>query len=139
MSEHIIIAKDKRGIAPASAYDADLISKYPPGSQFEAKPLKSRSLPQERLYWQMLSNVVEATALGDKYPTAPKLHDALVRELGFVTVSYDLTTGKPYVTRDSTAFANMTQDEYQVFMDKAVARLCEITGCDVLALTSVAA
>ena len=129
----IIIVKDRRGVTPASAFDADLLSVHPVGAQFEMKPLKHRSLPQQRLYWQMLSKAVEACALGDKDPTAPKLHDAMLRELGYVTVTYELGTGKPYITRDSTAFDKMTADEFKGYFDRASAKLSEITGVDALA------
>ncbi len=128
----IMLVKDRSGVTPASAYDAALMAEQPIGAQFEAKPMKARSLPQLRMYWAMLTNLVDATALGDRYPTPAKLHDAILRELGYVSVSYDLASGKPYVTRDSTAFDKMTADEFRVFFDRATARLSEIVGADVL-------
>ena len=137
-SAGIIIEKTAHGLVPASAFDAERMALHAIGAQFDVKPLRARSNPQNRLYWQMLSRVVDITKLGDLYPTAPKLHDAALRDLGFVTVSYELATGKPFVTRDSTAFNNMTADEFREYFDRAVARLSELVGSDVLAFAEQA-
>lgn len=131
----IIVEKRDGHLVPVSAFDAELLAQQTDRAQFELKPMKARSLPQSRLYWQMLTNVVASTRLGDTYPTAHKLHDALMRDLGFVTVDYDLATGRPYVTRDSSAFDAMGADAFRDYMDRAVARLAEIIGCDPLALS----
>jgi hypothetical protein len=131
----IIVEKHGDRLRPASAFDAEMLAETADGTQFELKSLKSRSTPQNRMYWAMLANVVENTALGKLYPTKDKLHDALLRELGFITYDYDMTTRQPYITRDSTRFAAMNADEFRIYFDKAVARLAEAIGCDPLSLT----
>jgi hypothetical protein len=128
----IIVRKTKHGLSPVSAYDAEQMDAFIPNTEFDIKPRTKRSLPQARMYWAMLTRLVAATALGDRYPTKEKLHKALLREVGMVDVSFDLD-GTPRLTEDSTAFDKMGQQEFQTYLDKAVARLAEITGTDPLA------
>ena len=40
--------------------------------------------------------------------------------------------GQPYISTESTAFDAMTADEFKTYMDRAMARLAEVTGIDPL-------
>lgn len=131
----IIIRKTGAGLVPASAIDAEQLDAWKIGTEFDAKPRTKRSNPQNRLYWKILANVLEATSLSDLYPTSTKLHEALLRGLGYVTVTYDLD-GAPHLTPDSTAFNEMDAEEFRTYFDKAMVLLAETTGVDPLALHS---
>jgi hypothetical protein len=122
----IVLKKEGGKAVPVSAFDAEQFDKHPDGTEFDLAPRTKRSSPQQRLYWSILSKIVSAT---DLFATPEHLHDALLRDLGYITVLFDLH-GTPYVTRDSTAFDSMTASEFKEYMDKALARLAEVLGFD---------
>lgn len=125
----IILRKERGGLSPASAIDAERLAQFADGAEFNAAPMARRSSKQNRLYWKILTDMREATFLGDRYPTSEHLHSALLVDLGFVSVTYDLD-GAPRVTRDSTAFDRMKPDEFAAYLTRALARLAEVTGVD---------
>jgi hypothetical protein len=130
----LILRKERGTLVPVSALDAERLAAMPDGSEFDAKLRARRSLPQQRMYWAMLTRMREATWLGDRYPTSEHLHDELLHDLGFVTVVHSLD-GTPRVIRDSTAFNAMKADEFGIYMTRALARLAEVTGVDPLTVT----
>lgn len=126
----IIFVKTARGtLAPASSYDAEQFDALPPGAEVDVAPRTKRSMPQHRTYWKALGEVVKAT---EAWPTAEHLHDALKRDLGYVSVRNNLI-GRPYVVADSIAFDEMIQPEFQAFFNAAMRRISEVTGIDPLA------
>lgn len=125
----IILRKERGALVPVSAIDAERLAQFADGAEFNAAPMARRSSKQNRLYWKMLATMREATWLGDRYPTSEHLHDELLRDLGFVAVTYSLD-GTPRVVRDSTAFDKMKPDEFGIYMTRALARLTEVTGVD---------
>lgn len=125
----IIFVKTARGPVPSSAYDAEQFDALPIGAELDVSPRAKRSLPQHRTYWKALGEVVKAT---EAWPTAEHLHDALKRDLGYVSVRTNLI-GQPYVVADSIAFDEMSQPEFQAFFDAAMRRIAEVTGVDPLA------
>ncbi len=78
----LILRRTERGLEPRTRQASDLLAGYALHSDVEVSIKKRRSLPQLRLYWRMLQNVVEATGA---YPTAEHLHDAVKIHLGFTT------------------------------------------------------
>jgi hypothetical protein len=128
----VIVRKSKAGsLSPVSAFDAETLDAFIPNTEFDLKPRTRRSLPQQRLYWAMLANMIDATWLSEKWPTTSHLHEALLRDLGYVRVTFDLD-GKPHLTRDSTAFDAMPADAFREYFDAAMKRLAELTGVDPL-------
>ncbi len=125
----MIFEKTPLGVRPISAFDAEELDRFPLGTEFNLAPRTRRSLPQHRTYWKALSDVVKAT---DAWPTPEHLHDALKHDLGYVEVRKTLA-GQPYISTESTAFDAMTADEFKAYMERAMARLAEVTGCDPLA------
>lgn len=126
----IIFVKSARGtLAPASAYDAEAFDRLPPGAEVDVSPRTKRSLPQHRVYWKALGEIVKAT---EAWPTAEHLHEAVKRDLGYVSVRKNLI-GQPYAVTDSIAFDEMSQGEFQIFFDAAMRRIAEATGIDPLA------
>jgi len=125
----IIFVKTARGPVPASAYDAEQFDALPMGAEVDLTLRAKRSLPQHRAYWKALGEVVKAT---EAWPSAEHLHDALKRDLGYVSVRSNLL-GQPYVVTDSAAFDEMDQPAFQAFFDAAMRRIAEETGIDPLA------
>lgn len=129
-SAGIIVRKRQDCLVPVSGYDAERLAGFPDGAEFDLLDTAGRSVPQHRTYWKTLAQAVEAMGHAP-WPTAEHLHDALKRDLGYVTVSYDLA-GKPYVTTDSTAFDAMSQKAFAAYFEQAMARLAEVVGADPL-------
>jgi hypothetical protein len=122
-------------LSPVSAFDAERLASLAVGAEFNVTERSRRSVPQHRLYWEMLGRVVENM---DEWPTSSHLHRALKQSLGYVTVNYDLS-GKPFIEVDSTAFDAMTQSEFQVYFQKATEALAKLLGTDPLTFYSEAA
>ncbi len=127
-SPPILAVKRPFGFAPADAMSEDRIADIPLDTFVELKPKRSRSLKQLNLYWAVLAEVVSAT---DAWATARHLHDAILMDLGYRTVVQRLD-GKKYWIPDSIAFSNMKQEEFNLYTDKAFARLAEVVGFDPL-------
>ncbi len=124
-----IVRKEARGLSPVDAFFAEMIISDPIGTEYDLVKRTKRSNPQNSLYWVTLGHVVAATG---KWPTAEKLHDALKRACGFVTVNYDMA-GNEFITTDSTAFDAMNADEFKAYFDLAMERLADSLGFDPLA------
>lgn len=124
-----IVRKEARGLSPVSGFFAEMIISDPVGTEYDLVKRSKRSNPQNGLYWSILGNVVSATG---KWPNAEKLHDALKRACGFVTVNYDMN-GNEFITTDSTAFDKMNADEFRVYFDLAMERMADSLGFDPMA------
>ena len=131
----LVLRRTERGLEPRSRQAADLLAQYAVHSDVEVTVKKRRSLPQLRLYWAMLNNVVEATGA---WPTAEHLHDALKMDLGYVTPIKTMD-GKLVMIPDSAAMGKMDSAQFRKFFDAAAARLAEICGFDPLAESQEAA
>jgi hypothetical protein len=124
----LIVRKTRRGLAPVSAFDEERLHDLPLLTEFEVKPLTKRSLPQLRLYWSILSRVVEATEIA---PTAAHLHDLLKVELGYVRPVL-LLDGREMLWPDSVALEAMPPNEFRRYFDDAMMRLAKHCGFDPL-------
>lgn len=117
-------------LAPVSAMDAELLDALPRSVDLEVTiKHRKRSLPQQGLYWKMLSEVVKST---DKFPTPGHLHDEIKMALGYTEqrVTFD---GLVYYRADSTAFDKMDAGQFKDYFDKAVALIADKLGVDPLA------
>jgi hypothetical protein len=123
------------GLAPSSAFDAELLDDYPKGSEVEITIKRKRSLPQLRLYWKLLHEVVAAT---DAYPSAEHLHDALKMSLGY-TIPLQTLDGATVHIPDSVAIARMDQRAFKQYFDRALELLSKLMGVDPLSLLAEAA
>lgn len=124
----ILVTKTRNGLSPVSAFEAELLDRYPTGAELEITIKQRRSLPQQKTYWKMLAYVNGAT---DAYPTTEKLHEALKHHLGYIT-TFRRFDGTEEEVADSTAFAAMDGAAFKTYMDQAVAALSEKFGFDPL-------
>lgn len=132
----LIVRRNADGrLAPVSAFDAETLGRFPAGTEFNVTSRTRRSSQQNRLYWETLGRVVQATG---RYPTSEHLHRAIKQTLGYVTVNYTLD-GKPFVEVDSVGFDAMGQEDYQTFFDAAMKLLADLIGSDPLAFYAEAA
>lgn len=116
-------------LVPETPYDAEVLDEYPPDTLFVMKPEPRRSGKLHRTYWKALSEAVNATGIK---PNAEKLHEALMWDLGYITVDVGFD-GRPRVVRDSIAFDAMPSDaQFKPYFDAAMNRLGEVTGVDPL-------
>lgn len=127
----LILRRTERGLEPRTRQAADLLAGYALHSDVEVSIKKRRSLPQLRLYWSMLHNVIEATGA---YPDAEHLHDAIKMELGF-TAPMKLMSGEVVWMPDSVALAKMDAKQFKAFFDQAAELLARTYGFDPLAET----
>jgi hypothetical protein len=107
-------------LVPDDDASAELIRKIPLGEPIAVRVIRSRSLPQHRLFFSILSHVAEATEWG----TAERLLVALKIRLG----RYDLCklpSGKAVPVPQSISFDALSQDAFQEFMDKALIVICD--------------
>lgn len=124
----LVLRRTERGLEPRSRLAADMLAQYAVHSDVEVTIKKRRSLPQLRLYWAMLNNVVEATGA---WPTAEHLHDALKLDLGYTTPVKGMD-GRLVMIPDSAAMSKMDAPQFKVFFDAAAAKLAEVCGFDPL-------
>jgi hypothetical protein len=106
-------------LLPADAAAEAALSKIPLGETVMVKLDLSRSNPQNKLYWGIISHV--AVAAG--YESDRALHQALKVALGYFDV-VRLPNGKALACPQSTAFDAMSADEFQTYMDGAIRLIC---------------
>ena len=124
-----IVRLEARGLLPVTMGDAEEISAFPNGTEFDLVKRSKRSHKHLRTYWKALGGVVKAT---DKWASSEHLHDDLVFACGFVRWGIDLNTGEARKTRDSIAIDAMTQDEFNDYFAAAMGKLSEAIGYDPL-------
>lgn len=120
MKGRVLLAVTATGYVPADDEARAQHAKLAPGDNVMARVDRPRSLPQLRLYWSVLHHVAAAT----HWETAERLHVALKVRLGLYDLC-KLPNGKTVPVVNSASFDAMNQDEFQGFMDKALAVLCE--------------
>lgn len=118
------------GLRPARSWDAEDLSADAVGTEYEIAKVSRRRPKQHRTYWRALSLVVKST---DRWPTKEKLHEDIKIALGFVEKRPNISTGEIVLVPDSTAFDAMDQDQWQVFMDRAMELIAAECGFDPLA------
>lgn len=128
----LVLRRTERGLEAMNRLSADELEKFELHSDVEVTMKKRRSLPQLRLFWAMLQNVVEAT---DAYPTAEHLLDSIKMELGFTT-PMRLLSGEVIFVPDSIALSRMDSEQFRNFFDRTVELLTRTYGFDPLAKTA---
>ena len=117
-------------LSPVTASDAEEILKLPPRTEFDLVIRSRRSLQHHRLYWRMLQNVVEATG---RWESREVLHTALKVKLGYTEPIFGMDGKVIGMMPHSTAFAEMNQQEFTQFFDRARNALAEAIEADPLA------
>jgi hypothetical protein len=126
----IILRRTRHGLEALNAIDADVLDQYPIGSDVEVTFRKRRSGPQQRKYWVILRNVVDATG---KWPTSYHLHEALKFSLGFYEQCKTLK-GDTFYRADSTSFQKMDGKQFQEYFNDVIRLLSEVIGVDPMSL-----
>lgn len=122
--------RTEKGLRPLRSWDAEALSADPLGTEYDLVKISRRRPKQHRTYWRALGLVVKAT---DRWPTSEHLHDELKLACGFYRKAANLSTGEIMLIPESTAFDKMDQDQWQVFMDKAMEIIANECGFDPLA------
>lgn len=121
----IILRVTAEGYAVADDAGHKQHSKLPVGSLVGARIARSRSLPQQRMYWAVLATVVDATG---QWRTPEELHLAIKFALGYVNPVL-LTSGRRIIVPESTSFDSMNHEEFCAFTEAAYRLICdEIMG-----------
>ena len=124
-----IVRKTLRGLSAVSAFDAEQFVNDPVGTEYDLVKRTKRSNPQNSLYWSTLTRVVIATG---KWPSAEHLHHELKLICGYRMTVVDWKTGEVSQAVDSTAFDQMSADEFRAYFDLAMQNLAEHVGFDPL-------
>lgn len=122
-----MVVRTSLGLRPVSAYDEEALQRWPIGTMFDTTPRKARSNKQMRLYWQILNTVCKIT---EQWPRAENLHRDLKLSLGYTTPAYDFTNKTRVDIPDSTDFNRMSQPDFNIYFERAMALLAEEIGCD---------
>lgn len=133
MAVEIHVRKNAAGnLVPFGPNDAELLADLPQKVALKAKLSQPRSVPHNAKYWVMLKRVVDNQ---DLIPSTDVLHGLLMQRLGYAT-EYRLRDGSTYFHKGSTAFNRMTQQEYNLYYEKAVLFIKEfvIPGLDIKGL-----
>ncbi len=124
--------KTEKGLRPARAWDAEALAADPLGTEYDLVKINRRRPRQHRTYWRALNLVVKSGA-SNRWPTAEHLHDELKLAAGFYRKAANLATGEIMLIPDSTAFDKMDQEQWQIYMDRAMELIAAETGYDPLA------
>ncbi len=119
MSTDLLFRRTPGGMAIEDQATRDAIQKLPPGQLFSATlhgPKKTRSGRHHRLFWALLTRIVDATG---QWTNAEALLGVLKMSLGY----YDLEKGldgelKPIIK--SIAFDKMDGESFRKFFDDSI-------------------
>lgn len=106
---------------PADEKAAKLLRRIPPRTPIAVRILRHRNPAQTAMYWSVLQRVVEATG---RWRTPEELHLALKVATGMVR-EVQLVSGRRILVPESTAYDQMTADDFQHYMDAALCIICE--------------
>lgn len=118
-------------LVPQTPYDQERIMLSPYGTAFDLIARKRQPNKQVKLYWMVLHKVCEATG---HWPRAENLHNRLKMQLGYVNVSFDLMTKRLEVEPDSTAAAEMSPEDFNIYFNRAMSQLAYTLGYDPMSL-----
>ena len=114
-------------LLPVSQYDAERLEEAKQGQVYNLTATGHRSNPHHNLYWSTLRGVCKATG---KWPTERHLHDELKIACGYYQMKYSTITGSFLRVLDSISFDDMTQQEFNIYFEMAMAKLTEAIGYD---------
>lgn len=121
MNTTVLMQRRVGTLIPAEPKANKLLDRIPAGERIAVRILRGRSALQNRMYWQVLERVVEATG---RWRTADELHAALKVATGHIE-TIELINGRRVLVPDSIRFEHMSQDEAQVYYDAAYRILCD--------------
>lgn len=107
----------KRGssLIPEMSVDAELLSRLPTNERIKVMTHTGRSPRRLRFYWAFLGRVVKATGCA---PTPEALHSLIKLETGHTTPIK--LKGYTVLVPASISFANMTEPEFETFLEGAI-------------------
>lgn len=126
--EMVMVRVTRHGLEPVSHIDAEIMDRYPQGTQLECSLYVPKSLPQLRLFWAILAKIQPNQ---DRFPSTKDMADALLVECGFfreAVVSFDGSVSVfPRSIRD------LDKQEFSEFFDRAMIKISEllIPGFDI--------
>lgn len=122
-------------LCPEMRADLERIEAIKQGERVRVEIKQSRSVPKLRLYWRMLSYVVESTECAANSET---LHSAIKLELGYGT-PVKLRNGMMVLVPGSIAFESMDEPTFDAFFQRSQEWLAKTYGIDPLAFMEIAA
>ncbi|HVL73676.1 MAG TPA: hypothetical protein VM434_17545 [Beijerinckiaceae bacterium] len=105
-------------LAPVSAYDAEVLARYPVETVFRAEPDTKRDMALSAKLWCVLGRAVDNT---DAFPDSRALCTALLIHHGYVQRTRLLGGGELVEPRSLTDF---DKQEFETFYELAVQTIC---------------
>lgn len=117
-SEHPPIYCLRKGttLVPEFQYDAEMISELPEYDRIRVDLRTGRSPPKLRFYFQLLRKLIAAT---DCAPNTNALHAVIKLDLGHAE-PVRLKNGMTVLVPASVAFDRMNEQDFSVFLEKAI-------------------
>lgn len=112
----VLVKRKGEMLLPLARFDGAAITGFREGAVLKCELSESRSLPRHRLYWAVLTAVVQATG---KWPNAEALHHALKIHLGAVEEIASVR-GEILIRPKSTSFGKMDEREFREFFDNVL-------------------
>lgn len=132
----ILVRREGNHLVPINAWSSEQLQSLPENVDLNARvtrasPKESRRHGTNAMYWAGLGLMVENFDEEDEkaWPTSRKLHNLIAEELGYTTKIYRIDRSYRLEV-DSVAFDAMTDDEFEVFVEKARAWMVAHFGWD---------
>ena len=127
-AEMALMRVTRFGLEPVSHIDAEIIDRYPQGTELEVSLYAPKSTPQLRLFWAILAAVLPNQ---DRFATTRDMADALLTECGYfreAMVSFDGS-----VSTFPRSIRDLDKREFNEFFERAMVKISEhiIPGFDI--------
>lgn len=119
-AKSVILVRDGDVFKPYSDFDREKIQRYPQGKALRHQISQLRSVPRNNLYWAVLRLVLENN---DHFIIAEKIHDMMLTALNVVDWYIDIE-GVMQAKPSSTAFENMSEEDFKTYFDAVVTIIC---------------
>ncbi|TVR06674.1 MAG: hypothetical protein EA385_15260 [Salinarimonadaceae bacterium] len=116
----------RHGISPIGAYDAEVLSRYPIGSEVECRLHQPKTPRLSGKFWAILGRVVDNT---DAFPDTRSLANALLIHCGYIESTSLIGGGEHLHPR---SISDLQKAEFEQFFEEAMDVICTqiIPGLD---------
>lgn len=131
----IVMRRKGNTLYAAAPWEADMLDRFPETVDLNVAITRARSLRQNNTYWGLLAWVIDNGPewIGQKWPEAEHLSDALQIDLGYVRY-VALFNGEVRAYPESKSFEEMPQDKFNRYFEAVQKRLVEMCNFDPLDL-----
>jgi len=124
----MLLRREGNALVPVNGTSRDALAKIKPGAIVAADVRRPRNLKHLRKFWTMIDVIFEAQS---HFATKERMVDAIKIASGHF-VTWRMPDGREVVEPDSISFAELSQDGFEEFYDRAVGILLTqiLPNCD---------